>query len=101
MRYSFHIPIYQTINFWICVGLFVYITGSFFYVLLINSSKNVDVQSKNQLILIYGFVTILKNVILAFALTKNHNSQVHDDSSMYIPNELNLDSFNANNLNKD
>ena len=98
MQFSFERPIYQTINFWICVGLFVYFSGSFFYILLaVNSISNEDI--KNDAIGIFSFVTIIKNIILSIAFFQNENNNT-DNSVLKIPNELNLDSFiNKNALN--
>ena len=99
MRYSFFVPIYQTINFWICVGLFVYFTGSFFYVLLVTSSSK-DPNSKNELIIIYGLVTIVKNLILSFALFNDEKEDISHQNELIIPTDINLDNFTqTNNLN--
>jgi hypothetical protein len=97
MQYSFEVPIYQTITFWICVGLFVYFTGSFFYILLaVNSAA--DEQIKNEAIIIFSFVTIIKNFILGFAFLKSESDNISNENTLNVPNELNLDSFTPKNL---
>lgn len=59
------VPIYKTISFWICVAFFIYFTGSFFYFLLANSSKDsVFVRQMKQ---IFSSVSIVKDIILCLA----------------------------------
>ena len=40
MQIQFEEPIYKSTIFWICVGLFVYFSGNFFYIVLVENSKN-------------------------------------------------------------
>lgn len=90
-------PLYQSITFWICVGLFLYFTGNFFYLLFIDSTTDKIVLQ--QLRTIYSIVTISKNILLSLAFLANEQVESTEDS-FNIPNELNLDSFNPkNNLN--
>lgn len=70
-----------SIHFWICVGLFVYFTGNFFYILLVENSKHSDQSIKNQLNVIYSSVTIVKNIILGLAFLNKENDE---DSSPNI-----------------
>ena len=96
MQYSFQIPIYQTIIFWLCVGLFVYFTGSFFFILLaVNSTSNE--QIRNEAIVIFSFVTIIKNIILGLAFLKSESEDISHENSLNVPNDLNLDNFTPNN----
>lgn len=97
MKYNVSQPIYDTINFWICVGLFVYVTGIFFYILLVENSSKSDLKLQSELRLIYSAVTIVKNLILSFALIKNHDNNQVVKQSLDIPSELDLDSFYPNN----
>ena len=98
MKFSISQPIYETINFWICVGLFVYFTGNFFYILLVENSKNNDPVLKNELMIIYSSVTIGKNLILSFSMVKKQEIDKSSNSNfLNIPSELNLDSFYPNN----
>ncbi len=90
-------PLYQSITFWICVGLFLYFTGNFFYLLFIDSTTDKIVLQ--QLRTIYSIVTISKNILLSLAFLA-HEQIESNEESFNIPNELNLDSFNPkNNLN--
>jgi len=103
MRFSFQIPVYQTINFWVAVGLFVYFSGIFFYILLSESYFSKNIRFRDELLLIYTSVTILKNLILAFAVTVKEPKAESEDYEFNIPLEINLDSFESytptNNLN--
>ena len=96
MQYSIQVPVYQTINFWISVGLFVYFTGTFFYILLVKNTNNADIDLKKQLIIINSVVIIFKNIILGLSfLIKEDKS--NDDNILNIASELDLDSFYPNN----
>ena len=92
-------PIYSTIKFWICVGLFVYFTGNFFYILLVENSKNASQEVKNQLTIIYCVVTITKNLILGLAfLNKDEVGKEGEDGSDFsdFPKDINFDSISKN-----
>jgi|JI10StandDraft_1071094.scaffolds.fasta_scaffold57872_2 hypothetical protein len=98
MQHSFQTPIYETIIFWISVGLFVYASGIFFYILLITNSNKADVHFLSQLKVVYAFVTIIKNIVLSIALFKsNKEDNFKDDKTLNLPSELDLDSFYPNN----
>lgn len=88
-------PVYQSISFWICVGLFIYFTGNFFFFLFITSSK--DKHFIDQMRLIYGIVTITKNLVICFAFLTNEENEIEQGNELYIPNEIDLDSFKPNN----
>ncbi len=91
-------PLYQSISFWICVGLFIYFTGNFFFFLFITSSK--DKQFIEQMRLIYMIVTIIKNIVICFAFLSNEIIETDKDKEFQIPNEIDLDGFTLkNNLN--
>lgn len=89
MKLSYQEPVYSSISFWICVGLFVYFTGNFFYILLVINSTPDD---KNELIIIYSFVTIIKNIILGLSLLKNEDS-ILQKNNISIPNDFILENF--------
>lgn len=99
MKINVLFPIYQTINFWICVGLFIYFTGSFFFLLLISNVSKADIELSRQMTIIYNVVTIIKNLMLGLALiVKEDNSSESKD--FRIPDEIDLDNFVPNkNLN--
>ena len=83
-------PIYNSISFWICVGLLLYFSGNFFFFLL--SKSTTDKKIIHQLQFIYIFVTISKNIILSLSFIQSEIAERNDDS-LNIPNEINLDSF--------
>lgn len=78
-------PLYQTISFWICVGLFLYFTGSFFFFIFIKSS--VDKALMNN---IYAMVVIIKNIILSLSLLATEPKDDSEDT-LHIPTDLDLD----------
>mgnify|MGYP003340961695 FL=1 len=98
MKVNHEAPAYSSINFWINVGLFVYFTGNFFYILLVENSVNADITVKNQLIVIYCIITITKNLILSFAFVKNDLEDSLKKNQYEFPKDLNFDSFNPNNI---
>jgi hypothetical protein len=87
-------PLYQSITFWICVAFFIYFTGTFFFFLFVNS--NPSIEFIHQMNLIYGIVTIAKNIILCLSLLGQENLEVENEFS--IPSEMNLDEFSQLNL---
>jgi len=84
-------PLYQSIVFWISVGLFIYFSGNFFYLIFIQSTTDKNVM--NQLKIIYGIIAICKDILLSLALLANETIS-NDTEDLYIPEELHLDSFN-------
>lgn len=90
-------PLYQSITFWISVGLFVYFAGNFFFILFINSSSDPAfvAQMKN----IYSFVTISKNLLICSAFFATEMTD-DNDINLHIPNDLQLDDFTLTNLKK-
>ncbi len=100
MKNDFTIPIYNTISFWICVGLFVYCTGNFFYILFSENFKNASIEMKNQLKLLYSIITILKNIIIGCAFFNISMNKKSEDNDLEFPSNINLDAFTPNhNLN--
>lgn len=98
MNTDFEFPLYQSISFWICMGLFIFFTGNFFFILFINSSK--DKHFLSQMSVVYSIVTICKNIILCIAFVANERIENYSEKDFQIPNELDLDSFTPNhNLN--
>ncbi|RZL44307.1 MAG: hypothetical protein EOP00_20270 [Pedobacter sp.] len=87
-------PLYQSISFWICVGLFLYFAGSFFFFLFINSGggKEFEVMMNS----IYAFVVILKNILLSLSLLASENPD-GKTGDFDIPNDLNLDELSLTN----
>ncbi len=89
-------PIYKKISFWICVGLFFYFTGNFFYILLVENSRNQPAEVKNQLILIYSLVTITKNLILGFSIWIGDESDNNPNNFIPFPENIDLDTTTPN-----
>jgi len=87
-------PLYQSIIFWICVGLFLYFAGSFFF--FIFTTTKADREFSILMDIIYGFVVILKNVILSVSLFASENSEGSDDA-LHIPIDLDLDELSLTN----
>ncbi len=96
MQYSYQEPIHHSIYFWISVGIFVYVTGSFFYFLLIINSRTEGVDFNKVLLIIISIVTVVKNLILGLAFLKNENDDVSKTDDINIPSDLNLDNFTYN-----
>ncbi len=88
MKIVSKIPMYQSISFWLSVGLFLYFSGNFFFLLLINSSKNVAFIQQMQII--YSVVIILKNIILSLAWFAHERIET-DADTIKFPNGLGLD----------
>jgi hypothetical protein len=96
MKFSYQIPIYYTINFWLCVGFFVYLTGTFFYILLVINIKSEGQSFKNQLLVVNSVITIIKNLILSLAFIQQPEFEVKENDQSDFPPDLNLDGFTAN-----
>jgi hypothetical protein len=83
-----HYPLYKSISFWLCVGLFIYFTGNFFFLLLVNSSK--DVNFITQMRIVNFIVVLLKDIILALAWFAYERTETNTDIIKF-PNGLGLD----------
>ncbi|MFT3981918.1 MAG: hypothetical protein QM687_15740 [Ferruginibacter sp.] len=81
-------PLYQSTVFWICVGLFLYFAGTFFFFIFINTSR--DPEFKNNMSHIYMVSVVAKNVILCLSLFASPKKE-EDDSILHIPTDLDLD----------
>jgi hypothetical protein len=81
-------PISLTISFWICVGLFIYFSGNFFYLIFSSYKKNNPFLL--QIKYIYATVTITKNIILSLSFLGTEKKD--EDEFPRFPAELNLDS---------
>jgi hypothetical protein len=89
-------PLYQTISFWICVAFFLYFSGTFFFFLF--SQSSLDSQFKNQMKLIYGLVTLSKNIILSLSLFANEFEDNDIETKLNLPNNINLDEISLSNF---
>ena len=82
------IPLFKSISFWLCVGLFIYFTGNLFFLLFITSTS--DQKILQQMFLIYTGVTITKNLILGASWFANEKLQT-DADIIQLPDNMNLD----------
>ena len=82
------VPLHKTISFWLCVGLFIFFTGNLSFLIFIRYTK--DHALIDQMQLIYSFVTITKNIILASAWIANE-SVSSDADIIILPENMNLD----------
>ena len=88
-------PLYQSISFWICVAFFIYFTGNFFFFLFLNTIK--DAAFLKQMQIIYGVVTITKNIILLLAISFANEPNEQNEQALNIPTNLNLGDFTLTN----
>ncbi|MFC4262268.1 hypothetical protein ACFOWM_05240 [Ferruginibacter yonginensis] len=81
-------PLYQSISFWICVGLFLYFTGNFFYILFVNN--NTDKVFLTQMRLIFFVVNTIKDLIISFALLATEYID-KETNELKVPDNISLD----------
>ena len=86
-------PIYSNIEFWIFVGIFIYFTGNFFYLLFSNS--NYSKHFKYQLQIVASIVTIIKNIIFSLSFLIKETPQITNNSISYAP-DLDLEPTRSN-----
>lgn len=67
-------PVYQRAIFWISVAFIINSSGNFFLFLYSKSSYN-DPSFKTQYTIIYGVVTVLKNIFLCISIPIKEHSQ--------------------------
>jgi hypothetical protein len=95
MKFVRMYPLYQSLSFWLCVGLFIYFTGNFFYLLFITSSGDRELAS--QMKIVYCFVNIAKDIILSLAWLA-HEPTEEENAELHIPDDVHLDDeFNFTN----
>ncbi len=87
MRVVTVVPLYTTISFWLCVGLFIYFTGNFFYYLFLSSEQNKD--SILQMTIVYATVSIIKDLLLSAAWIANERTESPNDE-LRIPKDVHL-----------
>ncbi|MCW5914162.1 MAG: hypothetical protein KIT66_06115 [Chitinophagaceae bacterium] len=87
ITHTFNMFVYRTFNFWIIVTFFLFVSSTFFLYLMADSmGDNKDFQ-KNYLF-INSAANILKNLLLAFAITRRFVQAPEKD---YSRPELDLD----------
>jgi hypothetical protein len=91
MKYSTQYPIYLSPAFWIAVAFLIFSTGNFFLFLF---SKMLLQNAENKKLYndIYGFFTILKNILLCVAVIVFKNSEIKNETSDINVN-LELETF--------
>ena len=67
MKYSIKYPIYLSSSFWIAVAFLIFSTGNFF-LFLFSKMLLQNLENKHLYNNIYGFFTILKNILLCSAV---------------------------------
>lgn len=88
-------PLYLSPTFWICVAMFMYFTGNFFFLIFAGSSS--DETFVFQLKIIYSVVTIVKNILLCIALFAIDKIEANS-KQLSIPDDMRLDDFSFTNL---
>lgn len=93
-------PLYQSISFWICVGLFIYFTGNFFVTIVIPSLilPSAAPEVKAQVFMIYKIILVVKNLILAFSLFGKNFYEADKPDEFKLPDDIVLDEFKLSNL---
>lgn len=91
------IPIYTVTGFWICVGLFIYFSGNFFFLLF--STLQADFNLKSKMQLVYILVTLTKNIIIFISFFGNWINRI-EEKKYNFPEDLNLDTLTPNNNTK-
>jgi hypothetical protein len=86
-------PIYNNTEFWIFVGIFMFFSGNFFYLLFSNS--NYSKQFKYQLQIVVSIVTIIKNIIFSLSFLIKETPQITNNSISYAP-DLDLEPTRSN-----
>jgi hypothetical protein len=82
-------------DFWISVGLFIYFSGNFFY--LIFSLSKINQADKINLLLVYCSITIIKNIIISIGLCLPEKPK-NPDNFIPFPGELEINTIkNTNN----
>lgn len=96
-------PIYLSNTFWIAVGLLLYFSGNFFYLVLILESTEASIVMK-QLKVVFGVISILKSIILSLALLGRDdidNINGDEEASFELPDNIVLDDYNSLNFKND
>lgn len=94
LQYSVDTPILHTPEFWVSVAFLLYFSGNFF-LFLFSTSMLKNPEFRTQYVIIYGTVTITKDILLAVAVLVHayigHLRNENREGSK--PIKINLDSF--------
>ncbi len=92
MKYIITVPIYKLSSFWISVAFLINFSGTFF--LFVSSISMIDVPGfRDQYKIIYGSVTIIKNILLCFGIFVNKSNEGPQNNEVIQPN-VDLETFN-------
>lgn len=92
IKYSIATPIYYSPDFWISVAFLIYFSGNFF-LFLFSKSMYKNPNFKTEFTIIYGTITIIKNIFLCIAIFVNANS-IQQQNKNNRPIDVDLGSFN-------
>lgn len=92
------VPIYHTIVFWICVGLFILFSSNLFAIITLFIYDNPDIVYFRLTLMAVGIIT--KNVILSLSLLGKNETEEKRGDSLIIPDDVILDDFKLTNLKK-
>ena len=92
MKFIESIPIYKLPSFWISIAFLIYFSGTFFLYLSYYSVLN-DPEFRKQYQIIYGSVTIIKNILLCIGVFVYKSISTFENNSAIHPN-VDLENFN-------
>lgn len=94
LQYGVDTPILHTPEFWVSVAFLLYFSGNFF-LFLFSTSMLKNPEFRNQYVIIYGTVTIIKDILLTVAVIVHaYIGHVRSDlKSKRKPIKINLDSY--------
>lgn len=87
-------PIYFRLSFWIVVGFFLYASGNIF-AFVYRENYIFEKSSLHQLAIIYGLVTLSKNLIFSSAIIFGKEPKKQQEN-ISVPENLHLDDFPSN-----
>jgi hypothetical protein len=87
-----------TKKFIMIIGVFLYFSGNFFFMLLVEISKSSTFENKRNLTLVYCSITIIKNIIISIGLSLPEKPK-NPDNFIPFPDELEINTIqNTHNL---
>lgn len=94
LQFSVNMPILHTPEFWVSVAFLLYFSGNFF-LFLFSTSMLKNPEFRNQYVIIYGTVTITKDILLTVAVIVHAyiGYSRNDNSGLNEPMKINLDSY--------
>jgi hypothetical protein len=92
IQFNVSTPILHTSEFWVSVAFLLYFTGNFF-LFLFSKSMLTNPAFREQYIIIYGTITIIKDILLSVAILV-HVHVNNDKNRLNDPIEIDLGTFN-------